>query len=326
MERNLSIDYLKFLGLIGLLIAHISTEPILLLVRSFDVNLLVILSAFLATRSLRSDVCLKEYWIYVKKRFFRLVVPTWIFLTLYFVINLYVNFSDYSLKNVLRSYLLQDNSIGYVWIIYVYLICAILMPLIVKICQYKFVNIVVWGVAVVYFFLAENYPNYYFKVLVLYPIVYGLISYVAVKWNYCSVRYRGAFIVICFVFFVYKVVTHYFETGFVVSLMEYKYPPKILYLSYTVPMSFVLIELANKIHFSKGVVSQFVSFLSKNSLWFYLWHILNLQISKILFESECLRFIFVFVCTSIVVYVQMSVVRKYESKNLMMNVVKFFKG
>ena len=67
---------------------------------------------------------LKYYW----KRFVRLVIPTWIFLTIYFCISCLLN-HFYTLKVILGSYLLLDG-IGYVWVIRVYLICALLTPLI----------------------------------------------------------------------------------------------------------------------------------------------------------------------------------------------------
>ena len=54
--RNLSFDYLKFIGMIGILIAHISSNKIILSIRSFDVNLLIILSAILATDTVHSEI------------------------------------------------------------------------------------------------------------------------------------------------------------------------------------------------------------------------------------------------------------------------------
>ena len=130
-ERNLSIDYLKFVALLCLLIAHISTNFILLQIRNFDVNLLVILSAMLASDSVvrHSGNTLS----YIRKRFVRLVIPTWIFITFYLLVNSYFHFQTLNLNNIIRSYLLQDNSIGYVWIIYVYFVCGVMMPWLVKI-------------------------------------------------------------------------------------------------------------------------------------------------------------------------------------------------
>lgn len=90
--RDASLDYLKCIALLGLVIAHVSTNEFLLQVRVFDVNLLVIISAMLGCRGLGQHSMENDHkYIYIgqyyAKRFFRLVLPTWIFVTVYFLLN-----------------------------------------------------------------------------------------------------------------------------------------------------------------------------------------------------------------------------------------------
>ncbi len=88
--RDASLDYLKCIALLGLVIAHVSTNEFLLQFRCFDVNLLVIISAMLGCRGFARSgtenrpISIGRYYV---KRFCRLVLPTWIFVTFYFLLN-----------------------------------------------------------------------------------------------------------------------------------------------------------------------------------------------------------------------------------------------
>ena len=79
-KRNYNIDILKTIGLFGIILAHVCTNQIIMQLRGFDVTMLVLLSGYLSVQSLKKI----KYIEYVKKRFNRLILPTWIFLTLIF--------------------------------------------------------------------------------------------------------------------------------------------------------------------------------------------------------------------------------------------------
>ena len=119
-ERNYYLDFLKFLGLSLIILAHVPIPNWLAAIRNFDVPLMVFVSGCLSNGSLgRSD----GLFAYYKKRFLRLLVPTWIFLTIYFGIFLVFGKNGLPAKEtILKSYLLQNDSIGYVWIIRIYFI------------------------------------------------------------------------------------------------------------------------------------------------------------------------------------------------------------
>ncbi|MCD7735281.1 MAG: hypothetical protein LUH48_09205 [Clostridiales bacterium] len=63
--RDASLDYLKCIALLGLVIAHVSTNEFLLQVRVFDVNLLVIISAMLGCRGLEQHSMENDHNIYI---------------------------------------------------------------------------------------------------------------------------------------------------------------------------------------------------------------------------------------------------------------------
>ena len=317
-ERIIWIDYLKFLCLCCLIIAHTSNNVLVLQIRTFDVNLLVILSAILASNSE-----ILNNFQYYKKRFLRLVIPTWIFITIYLIINYFVNFQDYSSTNILRSYLLQDNSIGYVWIIYVYLICAIVTPFI-KNYSYKNKYILSGILLILYVIFYNCFDNYYFMIFILYPIIYSLITFVGINYEKLKKSYRIIFIATCLTVFLTLFIRYYILNGDFALLNKFKYPPKIYYISYTLGISFLLIEIFKKIKFK---YNRIISFVSKNSLWIYLWHILSIQIvSKMMIENNVLKFIFVFVITIIIVFIQQMIILFLEKRGLTKKITQYFKG
>ena len=79
-NRFAHIDRLKVLGLLLVILAHVDLPAWLAQIRSFDVPLLVFLSACLARKSFVGG-CVIQYY---RKRFFRLAVPAWVFAVYYF--------------------------------------------------------------------------------------------------------------------------------------------------------------------------------------------------------------------------------------------------
>ncbi len=126
-NRIIFIDYLKVIGLLCIILAHISTDANILQIRNFDVPLMVIISGYLAVESFKRALkkekpFLRYYW----KRISRLLIPTWIFLIVFFVVmTLFPVNGLYPYDNnfIINSFLLL-NGISYVWIIRMFLICA----------------------------------------------------------------------------------------------------------------------------------------------------------------------------------------------------------
>ena len=121
MDRNNTkyrisyIDFLKTIGLICIILAHLKTPSWILILRSFDVQLMVILSGLLANQS-----SIVNSYTYIFKRIKRLVIPTYIFLTVWFICLSLLG-KIYNYKYYLASYALSRYGIGYVWIILIYL-------------------------------------------------------------------------------------------------------------------------------------------------------------------------------------------------------------
>lgn len=79
MKREKYIDVLKVIGLLGIILAHVQPPEVLFQLRNFDVVLMILVSAYLGLQSKKSEKLIS----YLIKRFKRLVIPTWIFISFF---------------------------------------------------------------------------------------------------------------------------------------------------------------------------------------------------------------------------------------------------
>jgi fucose 4-O-acetylase-like acetyltransferase len=140
LDRDIRFDILRAIGLLCVILAHVSPPAILDQMRNFDVPLMVIVSS--AVYGLSKSAKNRNYMSYLKDRFIRLVVPTWIFLLFFFLLaylfsKLINKTFPFSVEIIITSFSL-DSGIGYVWIIKVFLLTALVMPLLMNL--YKATN------------------------------------------------------------------------------------------------------------------------------------------------------------------------------------------
>lgn len=326
-ERDIEIDILKFIGLVGLIASHTFTDNLILQIRSFDVNLLVIISAYLVDRSQNNHSM--TYYDYCKKRVKRLLFPTWIFITIYLIANICFKFQEYTIKQIVRSYLLLNNSIGYVWIIYVYLICAVIMPFLIRIETSSIYAKAVYIVGnLIYLCLASVSDSYVYQLVVLYPIAYGLISFLGILISRDERALTDFIMISGLLIFALNAIVLYKSTGKFIVTGEYKYPPRLYYLSYSLSISIllfrfrsVLMQIVTTIRMTKVV-----TFVSKHSLWIYLWHILALQIVLKLGLNQLFSFVVVITMSIAITLIQGVLVDKLENRGISDNILSLFRG
>ena len=134
-KRDPSIDLLRFIGLTMIILAHIGlsrSTSLLFQLRSFDVPLMVFTSGL--AFSGRST---GAYLPFIGKRTLRLIVPVYLFVAAYILLNPILSgwglVDEYSAKVIAGTFMLRLNpSIGYVWIIRVFLIVMLVTPLLLK--------------------------------------------------------------------------------------------------------------------------------------------------------------------------------------------------
>lgn len=130
LSRDESIDILRFIALTGLIIIYIDPYSLWVReIRNFDVPMMVFLSGVSYSMSTGKKLSYEDY---VKKRIWRLIVPTWIFLVLYYVFVTICNLVFYQKfeLNPLVIFSFTLLTTWYVWVIRVFFIIALLAPLV----------------------------------------------------------------------------------------------------------------------------------------------------------------------------------------------------
>ena len=327
MNRKKHIDAAKLIGMLCIFLAHVSPPSVVVQIRNFDVPLMVIISGILAAgayeRSMEKDM---NRFTYFSKRFMRLVLPVWIFLIPFVTIRVVFS-NDLSAYDILNSFLLGRDGVGYVWVIMVYLICAMLVPLLHKINIFSFKHIFI---VVVVYVLYETVCAFNLTTTVSaiddilsYVVPYGVLTLFGMNYEKLSRKTKILIGVCAFAIFALMACGLYIQRGTFVYTQEWKYPARIYYLSYAVSVSIFVLEVlcyAPK----KLVDNWFVMFVSGHSLWIYLWHILMLWL--IPHFSWSIHFTLVFVSSCIMVFLQDRVVMFLEKKSFPKFILRGLKG
>ena len=298
---------------------------------------MVVISGFLAIDSYKRSIennqsIFNYYW----KRISRLLIPTWMFLSLYFLLVFLLVFITkgnypYSFSTILRSFLLLDG-IGYVWIIRVYLICSLLTPLFfyfnnkIKSSKRKFlILLLVYVLYELFVFSGINESNVIFEFIIAYAIPYGVIYVLGMVSRKTSHVEDMKISIIFFFIFMISAVCVFLIYNQIQATQIMKYPPTIYYISYALFMSFLLMGIFKMIPLKK---LGFIEFCSSSSPWIYLWHIFFLYVIPLLFGQIhwTAYYMVVVTCSIAVCYVQNKIVDKLESRNINKNILKLFRG
>lgn len=325
------IDILKALGTVLIIVAHTITSTFINQLRIFDVPLLIIISGILAVNSYKKE---KNYFSYLKKRIIRLVIPTYLFFTFFFlgtyigsqILNVDFPFSTIQLRN---TYLLLDG-IGYVWIIRVYLLTAIVTPLLLmikeklKISMQIIILLLIYIIYEILFWKVGN-VNIILTYIIYYVIPYSILIWLGIniKDNKKSVKNTAIFSTIIFVItFIIMMVSN---NGNVALISDFKYPPRIYFLSYSVAMSMILILIVNKIKIKEdNILLKSITFISRHSMWIYLWHVLFVFIAEWTKMQDLIKFIFVLVMSIVCTIIQNKLIDAFfkNKKNILVKVLR----
>lgn len=252
--RNKEIDFLRFFGLSLIIFAHVNPPEPLFQIRNFDVPLMVLLSGMSYSLSQKEPV---HYRTYLIKRFKRLVLPVWTFLTLYFLISfaLKSTLDNLNLSTIISSYALITG-IGYLWIIRVFLLVALLSP---KICNISnritsnraYILILITGLSIyegLVVSLNQFDSNIVFHtstLFVYYAIAYGCIFSLGIRILNFSQKDILSLILISVLFTIGFAWWQYSLYNKVIYIKSFKYPPRLYYLSYGIFSSLICWLIVN---------------------------------------------------------------------------------
>lgn len=284
--RDRQLDFLRFLGLVLIVLAHIEPPSWLFQLRNFDVPLMVLVSGASFALSFRQE----SYKAYLWKRVKRLLFPVWLFLAVYFVgqgVAASLGWAAAPMpKKVMETFFLSGG-LTFIWVVRVFLLVALAAPWIVRkmgseACSDK-AFFVRWGAVYLGYelLLAVLGPQdrgigKVFENTVLYLVPYGLLFALGLRWKTFSRRQIDGIISLAIGVFGGLAFYHFQRTNGFVPTQEFKYPPSAYYLSYAIAVSGVVWRLSSI--GPRLVENKLVAFMAQNSLWIYLWHIPFLEI------------------------------------------------
>lgn len=287
LRRDVNLDLMRLLGVLLIMIAHAEPPGWLYQLRNFDVPLLIVASA-LAYSSVYSGRNINVLSFY-KKRLMRLVAPAWIFLTFFFVVfyiagNILGKESYFSLGDIFGSYSFYGG-IGFVWIFKVFIILAILTPFGLKFNALGFSNGKYFLILSVLYLLYEltlfffspyvtESLKQFFNVVVFIVIPYAILYLYGVRLKSLSNRQVIYAVVLSLGVFTLLACSKYMVTGHIVHTQGFKYPPTIYYLSYAFFALNLVYLVCRNLPDLGDFLNAIIIWLSTNSLWIYLWHIM----------------------------------------------------
>ncbi len=325
-SRNIAVDILKTLAILLIILAHVEPQAIVLQLRTFDVVLLVILSGMLAVKSY--EKC-KSFFEYFKKRIVRLVLPVWIFLSVFFLgIALFTFITNksypYGLKEIFKSYTMI-NGIGYVWIIRVYILCALTVPIIYELSK-KISNHKMWFIILLIYiayeilYLTVGNSNLILKYIIYYIIPYGfLCTFIGMNLKEWDSKKVLKFAILFIAIFVIIAVTKTLLGGVFQPISKEKYPPTLYYLSYGIGITLLLYYLIGKkniFNIKVKLNKPFIIFVSTHTMWIYLWHIFYLTCINYTLNNIhwLVKYVAIVIASIITTYVQSKLVNKIKYK------------
>ena len=319
-KREDYIDVLKAIGLLCIILAHVKPPNIIFQLRNFDVILMIMISSYLGIKSYKNKTTL-NYYI---KRFKRLVLPTWIFLVFFFTV---FKTSAISYEKVLNSFAL-DEGIGYVWIIRIYFLISLLIPLCQNIIRkYKKKNVIITTLLFYIIYEVCCYNGLFNNKIMLYLFAYIVPCYLLIIISYYIFDNKKmqiiTFVISMLVFIVIELLI-YKENGCFLATQTQKYPFRVLYLSYAISASSLIILLFrnwDNNHYSDGIIK----FISSHSLWIYLWHIMIIYKINSYSINWIIKYIIVITLATIVTYFQSLLIKRLENI-INKNILDLFRG
>lgn len=290
-ERDISLDILRCLGLILIILAHVSPPELIFEARSFDVPLMVFVSGMAFLISGKKDTNFLDY-VYARIR--RLLFPMWAFLTIFFTLIFFIKipaFEHIINRNIMLGSYLMMGGIGYVWVIKIFLVIALLSPIFVKLTKNISNNkislisvsiaLVSYLMNIVYTHFLGNKLDIVVKDLLIPAISYGAFFCLGYRYKSFNENERKKLFYIALGTLLAVELSAYFTDNKFFFPNEFKYPPSLVYVLYPIIVIPFLVYFSTSIssHLPK-VISRIVVYISSNTIWIYFLHIPVIELMK----------------------------------------------
>ena len=225
---------------------------------------------------------------------------------------------------IVRSFLLLDNSIGYVWIIRIFLIVMLATPFILKLNnRIENIRLFVFVIVTTVFVLEgihligvqcdkESVASFVVVDIIQYGIAYSIPFMLGVRCRNAEKKEQHKLLAFVIVVFTVSLVYYVFSYGLPIRITpNFKTPPHSYYIVYGCFVSVVLWQMKTKI--SKCLTNKYFILLGQNTIWIYLWHMPLALVSNRLSDSWVVRYIFVYGTAILIFMIQRSIVNKINS-------------
>ena len=261
------------------------------------------------------------------RRMKRICIPVYSFLALLFCLvflsKWIYGYDFYSGEQMLGSFLLlNDPSIGYVWIFRIFLLMAFIAPFVYRI-SIRMSEKQSWEIIIAVFILqvilvkcqiSNQLIDFLYREYFLYLLGYGVFLFLGMRFKIVDTNARKRLLyVACFAYLAsifYSLLTNNL-------LSDYKYPPHSVFAIYGASASVILFlakdKLSRFVEWQKSVIS----FVGANSMWIYLWHIPVVFIMNNLLQANSfwlVRWVGVYVMAAGIYWIQTQLIRFLSQK------------
>ncbi len=325
MERDHSIDILRFFGISLIILAHTDCPFVIKQLRMFDVPLMVFISGLSYSGKIIESV--KGFYC---KRIKRLLIPVWAFIPIYMIPLAIMQWlgvmrTGFTWQGFLGSFVFYGEGMGYIWIYKVFLIIMLCTPFLIKIDSVIRNDILYIAVLFFFIFIQQILIFIYFRfdhfvfrdILGTYGLyVFGYVPLFMLGLRIrCSKRKRLAFFLsVLLIVFLLTATLYYKKEGLPFQLTSYKYPPQFYFIIYGCTISVILWCL-------KGILTpvfdnKLFVYIGRNSDWVYLWHAFFVLYVRTFVHSWVIQYLLIYVLGVGVCVLQKMIVTRINSSFL----------
>lgn len=313
------IDFLRFIGLFLIILAHVYSPNVIHQIRCFDVPLMLFVSG-LAYGNRTNVGSFKDF---IGPRAKKILLPTYIFVV-FDLVALWIYHRGLTTTFILESlFLCSEGGVGYVWIMKVFLLVALVTPMLIKLKNKLSPSL--FFALILITFIAQEFIVRLTTLIELQPLrsiyeetipyligysipfMLGLLLRDIPKKQ--ELRIIGFIVVGCVISLCLMLHTH----GHIIDITPfYKYPPFGYYLIYGLFVSVILWLIRPSQ--DNDITAKSPLFVGRNTIWIYIWHIPFVTVFNLMFDNWILKWLLVFFCAVGVYYIQYQFAKKLKKR------------
>ena len=306
VQRNINLDILRLIGFLIIITAHAFPPFWISQIKNFGTPLLIVVSGLTYSYIYQKQTINTAQFL--RKRLGRLIIPLYIFLTFFFLffyaVYTLMNVSfPFTLPVIIESYGLSEG-IGFVWIFKYYLGLALITPISLKIVHSSISNIRLFAALLLAYIFYEllihltlenkTELNYVGKLVlqVIKIIPFSIMYIYGLRLEKISYKIIRFVTFISFIVFLITALVLFDSQGTFIPTERYRHPPTLYYLSYALlGINIMYYVCKERIKVNNFKIRQSIIWLSTNTLWIYLWHILAFYFWAFIINKNVMDFI-----------------------------------